>query len=130
VLTFGPTLTFRHYTALPIHDLFDLSPSDIDRLLSNPPTVVLVDESSLDSQWANQPPAQNFERVRAARTLEPLGSRGSFTLYRVGRPKDPATLSLIHTVAAAAEDQIGSGANQIGSGAAGRDPSAALQGVP
>jgi 4-amino-4-deoxy-L-arabinose transferase-like glycosyltransferase len=83
LFTFGPTLAFRHYSALPSFDLFDLSSAEVDTVLGQPsPHVVLVDEGSLASQWQGQAPEINFARVRQV-GLEPIGVYGSYTLYRV-----------------------------------------------
>jgi hypothetical protein len=85
LLSFGPTLTLRHYTSLPTFDLFDLSPSDLNGVLEAPaPTYLLLDEQNVQDQWLNQPPSDNFLRLRDAPGLQLVGDRGSYTLYRVG----------------------------------------------
>ncbi|HEX8967909.1 MAG TPA: glycosyltransferase family 39 protein [Chloroflexota bacterium] len=85
LLTFGPTLTFRHYSGLVVFDLFDLSQSELSSMLAAPTArYALVDESSLDSQWLGQAPANNFSLVRERAGLTLLGSHGSYRLYRVG----------------------------------------------
>jgi hypothetical protein len=84
LLTFGPTLAFRHYSSLPTFDLFDVSTSDIQTILSTPaPHYLLVDESSVEEQWLNQPPSTNFLFLRDGPGLERQGAQGSYTLYRV-----------------------------------------------
>ena len=84
VLSFGPTLTLRHDTSLPTFDLFDVSPSDISSILAGPaPTYLLLDERNVEDQWLNQPPSANFHLLRDGPGLTPIGSVGSYTLYRV-----------------------------------------------
>jgi 4-amino-4-deoxy-L-arabinose transferase-like glycosyltransferase len=84
LLSFGPTLTFRHYTSLPTFDLFDLNATDVRSILANrAPTYVLVDERSLDEQWRGRAPADNVLALRTQPGLEPIGSRGSYTFFRV-----------------------------------------------
>jgi 4-amino-4-deoxy-L-arabinose transferase-like glycosyltransferase len=84
LLTFGPTLAFRHYSSLPTFDLFDVSTTDMQTILSTPaPHYLLVDESSVEEQWLNQPPSTNFLYLRDGPGLQPLGAQGSYTLYRI-----------------------------------------------
>jgi len=60
LLSFGPTLAFRHYTNLPTFDLFDLTPSDLDTVLAaSAPTYLLLDEQNVQDQWLGQAPAVN-----------------------------------------------------------------------
>jgi hypothetical protein len=90
LLTFGPTLAFRHYSSLPTFDLFDVSASDIQDILSTPaPHYLLVDEASVEEQWLNQPPSTNFLLLRDSYGLELLGSEGPYTLYRVDGAPSP-----------------------------------------
>jgi 4-amino-4-deoxy-L-arabinose transferase-like glycosyltransferase len=85
VLSFGPTLAFRHYTSLPTFDLFDLTPGDVDSILATPaPTYVLVDERNVEEQWLGQAPALNLDRLRTRQGISQVGTHGSFTLFRVG----------------------------------------------
>jgi 4-amino-4-deoxy-L-arabinose transferase-like glycosyltransferase len=85
LLSFGPPLTLRHYTSLPTFDLFDVSPSDLNGVLGAPtPTYVLLDEQNVQDQWLNQPPSDNFLRLRNGPGLQLVGDQGSYTLYRVG----------------------------------------------
>jgi 4-amino-4-deoxy-L-arabinose transferase-like glycosyltransferase len=84
LLSFGPTLTLRHYTNLPTFDLFDLTSTDLTSILANQaPTYVLVDESSLENQWRGQAPDVNFLSLGAQPGLESLGARGNYALFRV-----------------------------------------------
>jgi 4-amino-4-deoxy-L-arabinose transferase-like glycosyltransferase len=84
LLSFGPTLTLRHYTSLPTFDLFDLSPSNLSGVLATgAPTYVLLDEQNVQDQWLNRAPSDNFLRLRADPGLQRIGEQGSYTLYRV-----------------------------------------------
>jgi 4-amino-4-deoxy-L-arabinose transferase-like glycosyltransferase len=84
LLTFGPTLAFRHYSGVPTFDLFDLSPTEVDALVQRRGQLyVLVDQDSLQSQWLEQAPWTNFLRVRDGPGLTPLGGVQGYTFFRV-----------------------------------------------
>ena len=68
LLTFGPTLTFRHYSRVPTSDLFDAARGPARS------AYVLIDVDNIERQWRGQPPSRAFERLRAERGLTPLGS--------------------------------------------------------
>jgi hypothetical protein len=85
LLSFGPTLAFRHYTSLPTFDLFDLTAGDLDAILAVPaPTYVLLDQQNVEQQWPGQSPALNWDRLRERTGVSEVGTQGSFTLFRVG----------------------------------------------
>jgi 4-amino-4-deoxy-L-arabinose transferase-like glycosyltransferase len=85
LLSFGPTLAFRHYTGSPTFDLFDLTQRDLDAILAAPtPTYVLLDVDNVEEQWLGQAPALNWDRLRDRSGVSQVGSQGSFTLFRVG----------------------------------------------
>ena len=87
LFSFGPTLAFRHYSSLPTFDLFDVSPADVEAILAHPgPHYLLVDTSSVESQWLDKPPSENFHRLRDAAGLTELGESDGYTLYRVCSP--------------------------------------------
>jgi hypothetical protein len=85
LFTFGPTLTFRHYSHMPTFDLFDVMPTDVAAVLAiAAPAYVLVDERSLQEQWLDKAPDQNFRTLRDGPGLTPMGSQGVYELFRVG----------------------------------------------
>jgi hypothetical protein len=87
LFTFGPTLAFRHYSVIPTFDLFDLSSADVHNILdAGAPDYLLVDETSVESQWLDQAPSLNFLLLRDDVGLIQLGERDGYTLYRVGTP--------------------------------------------
>ncbi|HYW88760.1 MAG TPA: glycosyltransferase family 39 protein [Chloroflexota bacterium] len=80
LLTFGPTLTFTHFSRLHTFDLSEVT----DTELANPaPTYVLVDVTNVEDQWRGQRPADLYVRLRDGPGLEPLGTRGTLTLFHV-----------------------------------------------
>ncbi len=89
LLTFGPTLAFRHYSNLPTFDLYESSPTEVTEIISRPVTpLLLIDEASIESQWLGQWPSENFHRLRDGPGLTLLGMNGPYSLYRVG-PTSP-----------------------------------------
>jgi hypothetical protein len=86
LLTFGPTLAFRHYTNLPTFDLFDLNTAEVGSLVSRPaPTYLLVDEASVESQWLGQSPSNNLHALRDGPGLTELGNYDGYSLYAIER---------------------------------------------
>jgi hypothetical protein len=83
LLSFGPTLTFTHASRLPTLDLFDLPDAELERAT---PTYLLVDVANLEAQWSAQRPGVLYHRLRDGPGLQPLGTRGTFSLFRVGTP--------------------------------------------
>ncbi|HEU5422605.1 MAG TPA: hypothetical protein VFU72_03610, partial [Nitrolancea sp.] len=85
LLTFGPTLTFQHYTALATTDLSEVGPRDLARLLAGQrPTYLLLDVPNVESQWRGLPPDSNYQWLRAGPGLRPLRQYGPYTLFQVG----------------------------------------------
>jgi hypothetical protein len=85
LLTFGPTLTFKHYSRLPTLEMFELSPAQLPAILaSSEPSYMLIDEANVESQWLDRPPAQVLQWLRDEPGLAPLGQYGSYSLYRIG----------------------------------------------
>jgi hypothetical protein len=84
LLSFGPTLAFRHYTSLSTFDLFDLTPSDLAAVLAaRAPTFLLINEANVEDQWLDQAPSNNFLSLRDRPGLTQLGVDGAYTLFRV-----------------------------------------------
>jgi hypothetical protein len=85
VLTFGPTLTFRHYGQRETLELFELSPAELPAALATGrPTYLLLDVANVEEQWAGRAPADDYHWLRDGPGLTPLGERQTLTLYRVG----------------------------------------------
>jgi hypothetical protein len=86
LLSFGPTLAFRHYSSLPTFDLFDLSAADVEAILTHPTShYLLVESNSLESQWLNQAPSTNFHLLRDQVGLRELGTANGYTLFQIAR---------------------------------------------
>ena len=84
LLTFGPTLTFRHYGQREAIELFELTPNDLRRLLTNGrPTLLLLDVANAEQQWVGRAPAEDYGWLRDHPGLEPLGTRDGLSLFRV-----------------------------------------------
>lgn len=85
LLTFGLTLTLRHYTPLDVLELWELTPADLSTLTrSDRPVYLLLDVSGVERQWQGHAPFANYVWLRDGPGLTPLGERGGFTLFRVG----------------------------------------------
>jgi hypothetical protein len=86
LLTFGPTLTFQHYTAIETDDLSGLAPADLARLAAGDrPVYVLLDTANVEEQWRGLPPDEDYRWLRDGPGLAPLGRYGEYVLFRVGR---------------------------------------------
>jgi hypothetical protein len=80
LLTFGPTLTFTHFSRVPTFDLFEVTDTELGRAA---PTYVLVDVANIELQWSDKRPGELYRRLRDGPGLELLGTRGAMTLFRV-----------------------------------------------
>ncbi len=84
ILTFGLTLTLRHYTPYDTHDLSALDPADLVALLADDrPTLLLLDLPNIERQWRDRAPGTNYRWLRDNLTLIPLAQHGPYTLYRI-----------------------------------------------
>lgn len=86
LVTFGLTLTFRHYSRLETLELFELNPEEMAGLLEdNRSTFLLLDVTGVEEQWRGRSPEVNYRWLREGPGLEGLGSRQGYTLFRVRR---------------------------------------------
>ncbi len=84
LLTFGPTLAFRHYSGLPTYDLFDVTAPEVrDIVADSADHYLLVDLGNIESQWLDQSPSTNYDLLRDEVGLRELGTQGSYTLYQI-----------------------------------------------
>ncbi len=87
LLTFGQTLTFKHYSRLDTHELWALTEADLAVLLADAaPTYLLLDVANAETQWAGHPLEANYHWLRAGPGLEPLAQYGDYQLFAVGAP--------------------------------------------
>jgi hypothetical protein len=88
LITFGPTLAFRHYASVPTFDLFEIRDQpELDSILtSRSEQYVLVDEASIQGQWVGQAPSINLGRIRDGPGLARVATEQGYTLFRVGSP--------------------------------------------
>jgi hypothetical protein len=85
LLTFGITLAFEHYTALETVEFYNLNADDLTRLASDgQPTFLLLELDSIEQQWRDRPPSENYHWLRDNAGLEPIGQHAPYTLFRVG----------------------------------------------
>jgi hypothetical protein len=85
LLTFGPTLAFRHYGQRETLELFELSAGQIAALLADRrPGYLLLDVQNVEEQWAGRAPAEDYRWLRDGPGLTPLGTRQGLTLFRIG----------------------------------------------
>lgn len=93
VLSFGLTLTLRHYTRLNTLELFYQDAASLDALARGPaPHYLLANPANLRTQWAGKTPHQNFCWLRRNTTLTPLTGLPPYTLFKInpGRRKAAA----------------------------------------
>ncbi|HUG36427.1 MAG TPA: glycosyltransferase family 39 protein [Candidatus Limnocylindrales bacterium] len=95
VLAFGITLTLRHYAGLDPLDLYEAGPAELGRLdPARRPTFLVADTANLATQWAGHTPGLAFRRLQFDPGLDPVGTRGGFTLLRVAAPPAAAATPL------------------------------------
>ncbi|MEP7190513.1 MAG: hypothetical protein ABI901_15085, partial [Roseiflexaceae bacterium] len=84
LITFGATLTFQHYTAYDVRELFYLAPPDLDTIAQQPqPAYLLLDVGNIESQWAGLRPQQDYRYLQEHPGLEIVGQHGAYTLFRI-----------------------------------------------
>jgi hypothetical protein len=87
LLTFGFTLTARHYTDLETVDLSETDPVSISQLAAeNRPIYVLLDVTNVETQWPGQLPSTNYHWLRDGAGLDSVGQSQTYTLFRARRP--------------------------------------------
>jgi hypothetical protein len=85
LLTFGLTLTFRHYSHLETLELFELTPVKLAELLADGrATFLLLDITNVEAQWRGRAPEVNYRWLREGPGLERLGAQRGYVLFRVG----------------------------------------------
>ena len=86
LLTFGLTLTFRHYSTLETLELFELAPAEMAELLrEGDPVFLLIDVANVEEQWRGRAPEVNYRWLREGPGLEKLGAQHGYVLFRVGK---------------------------------------------
>jgi len=84
VVTFGLTLTLEHETSLDVHEIFFMTPSDLETLLAGArPVYLLLDLNSVEGQWSGRAPARNLQWLRDGPGLTRIGRHGEYTLFAV-----------------------------------------------
>jgi 4-amino-4-deoxy-L-arabinose transferase-like glycosyltransferase len=88
LLAFGLTATVQHYTALDTRELFSLTESDLQAIVAEYPAeetsvYLLVDPDTVQTQWADRSPGDNFAWLQTHTRLTAVAHYGPFVLYRV-----------------------------------------------
>jgi hypothetical protein len=83
VLSFSLTPILKHESSLKYKDIFFETPESLGPLLQGAHNYLLLDVPSVETQWAGRAPALNYEYLRDRVGLEAIGSRMTFTLYRI-----------------------------------------------
>lgn len=87
LLTFGLTLTLRHYTSYEVIDLSTVDPAALAFLLADTrPTLVLLDVTNIERQWGDRPLGANYRWLRDHGTLTPAAKHGRYTLFATTQP--------------------------------------------
>lgn len=85
IITFSITLTLAHETTFKVIEIYFEKPETLSALLNGDHQYLLLDMQSVATQWAGRPPALNYEFLRDRVGLEEIGTRLSYTLYRIKR---------------------------------------------
>lgn len=84
LFTFAITLTFEQYTDLQVHDLYNVTQSEMSELLQDEqPAYLLLDVENIEQQWAEHAPGQNYRWLAQEHGLQRLGQHRQFTLFRI-----------------------------------------------
>jgi hypothetical protein len=85
LITLGATPVLRHDGRADVVELYWLDEGSVAALVADGrPTYLLVDMASMRSQWAAAAPGRAVRALEREPGLEPIGSAGIWTLYRVG----------------------------------------------
>ena len=84
LVTFGLTATFRHYASLDTRELYDLTDTDLERLLhGDRPVFLLLESAGFERQWSRMRPGRNYRLLRDGGHLLPRSSRAGYDLYAI-----------------------------------------------
>ncbi|MEO7908227.1 MAG: hypothetical protein ABIV47_01125, partial [Roseiflexaceae bacterium] len=84
LITFGATLTFQHYIAYDVRELFYLMPADLDLIARQPqPAYLLLDVGTIEGQWAGLRPQEDYRYLQEHPGLDIVGQRGAYTLFQL-----------------------------------------------
>jgi len=83
LITFGLTLSLRHYTNIDTHEIFSMTPDDIETLAqSGDEFYLLLNVYNVQTQWRDQPPYLNYQWIVEHYDVEKVGTHRHFTLFR------------------------------------------------
>jgi 4-amino-4-deoxy-L-arabinose transferase-like glycosyltransferase len=84
LVTFGLTLTFRHYTPLRTSDLYELEPIDLaDMIRSDALLYLLLDIGNATDQWHDLAPGINYRWLQGHANLLPIDVSPPYHLFQV-----------------------------------------------
>ncbi len=85
LITFGLTLTLRHYSDLDVIEIYEETPASLpDRACGGGPAYLYVDVANLEQQWAGLAPQVNYHWLRDGPGLEMIDQFDNYTLFKVG----------------------------------------------
>ncbi len=84
VITFGVTLTLRHYTDLDVIEIYHETPASLrDRICDSDATYLYLDLANLERQWSGLAPEVNYRWLREGPGLETIDRFEGYTLFKV-----------------------------------------------
>lgn len=90
LVTFGPTLSFQHYSDADVRELFYLTPAELRALGGRePPAYLLLDTTNAETQWAGLWPEQAYLQLRREGSLSYVDRSGAYTLFQLRSPAAP-----------------------------------------
>jgi 4-amino-4-deoxy-L-arabinose transferase-like glycosyltransferase len=88
LLTFGLTLTIKHYTRLNTLEFFYQDVTSLDTLIeSHQPLYLLLDVTSITTQWRGKIPQANYEWLKEHTDLAQTNTFPPYTLFKVTKIK-------------------------------------------
>jgi len=86
LLSFGLTLTLRHYARPDVVEFYYQDGASLDALTRAKPVVyVLIDVGNVEGQWRGRKPEANLRWLSDHTTLTPMADFPPYTLFRAAR---------------------------------------------
>ncbi len=83
LVTFTISEILQHETKLHVREIYFETPETLTELMHGVHNYLLIDVSSVETQWVGRAPALDYEFLRDRVGLEEIGSRLTYTLFQI-----------------------------------------------